>query len=95
MSKLPIVKSEIKYSLYRTIKGIKSASSVSGVTYLEDFWAEFKKDQPELAEIIVKEMAAFAPSKKEMAAYAHGVWLCYAALKSQQEADEMNENWGI
>jgi hypothetical protein len=94
MSKLPIVKSEIGYSLYRTIKGIKEPTDEQ-VTYLEEFWAEFKKDQPELAKLIIKEMGAFSPNKKAMAAYAHGVWLCYAALKSQQEADEMNENWGI
>ena len=94
MSKIPIVKSEIGYSLYRTIKGIKKPTNEQ-VTYLEDFWAEFKQVQPELAKLIVKEMGAFAPNKKEMAAYAHGVWLCYAALKSQEEADEMNETWGI
>ena len=95
MSKLPIVKSAIRYSLYRTIKEINSPDLSVGLSYLEDFWTEFKKDQPELAEIIIKEMGAFAPNKKEMAAYAHGVWLCYAALKSQLEADEMNEDWGI
>lgn len=94
MSKLPIVKSDIMYSLYKTIKGIKSPS-LEGLSYLEDFWHEFKRDQPDLAEMIIKEMGAFSPSKKEMAAYAHGVWLCYAALKSQLEADEMNEEWGF
>ena len=34
-------------------------------------------------------------AQKIMAAFAHGVWMTYAALKSQEEADEMNRDWGI
>ena len=65
-----------------------------GMKYLESFWARFKKDQPHLAKLVVREMNSFK-SDKSAAAFAHGVWITYAALQSQEEADELNENWEI
>ena len=93
MSKIPIVKKEIMYSLSKTLKGLKKPTD-DELSYLEKFWSDFKIDQPDLSKLIISEMGAFSSSKAAMAAYAHGVWLCYAALKSQEEADEMNEDWG-
>ena len=92
MSRLPKVAEEIKYSLYRTIKDMATDKKKSA--YLKGFWSEFKKDQPELAVIVRDEMENFK-NAHEMGAFAHGVWLIYAALESQLEADEMNEEWGI
>lgn len=91
MGKIPKVKQEIKYSLYKTIKRMSQDKKQS---YLTEFWKEFKRDQPELAEIVLSEMEAFR-NPMQMGAFAHGVWLIYAALNSQLEADEMNEDWGI
>jgi hypothetical protein len=92
MSRLPKVAEEIKYSLYRTIKDMATDKKKSA--YLKGFWSGFKKDQPELAVIVRDEMENFK-NAHEMGAFAHGVWLIYAALESQLEADEMNEEWGL
>ena len=92
MSRLPKVAEEIKYSLYRTIKDMATDKTKSA--YLKGFWSGFKKDQPELAVIVRDEMENFK-NAHEMGAFAHGVWLIYAALESQLEADEMNEEWGL
>ena len=92
MNRLPKVAEEIKYSLYRTIKDMATDKKKSA--YLKGFWSGFKKDQPELAVIVRDEMENFK-NAHEMGAFAHGVWLIYAALESQLEADEMNEEWGL
>ena len=92
MSRLPKVAEEIKYSLYRTIKDM--ATDKKKHAYLKGFLSGFKKDQPELAVIVRDEMENFK-NAHEMGAFAHGVWLIYAALESQLEADEMNEEWGL
>ena len=92
MSRLPKVAEEIKYSLYRTIKDMATDKKKSA--YLKGFWSGFKKDQPELAVIVRDEMENFK-NAHEMGAFAHGVWLIYAALESLLEADEMNEEWGL
>ena len=92
MSRLPKVAEEIKYSLYRTIKDMATDKKKSA--YLKGFWSGFKKDQPELAVIVRDEMENFK-NAHVMGAFAHGVWLIYAALESQLEADEMNEEWGL
>ena len=92
MCRLPKVAEEIKYSLYRTIKDMATDKKKSA--YLKGFWSGFKKDQPELAVIVRDEMENFK-NAHEMGAFAHGVWLIYAALESQLEADEMNEEWGL
>ena len=92
MSRLPKVAEEIKYSLYRTIKDMATDKKKSA--YLKGFWSGFKKDKPELAVIVRDEMENFK-NAHEMGAFAHGVWLIYAALESQLEADEMNEEWGL
>ena len=83
MTKMPEVRKEVAYSIYKTIDGLEGLEEKS--KYLSDFWNKFRKEQPELHTIITKE---------QMGAFAHGIWLLWAALKSQQEADEMNENWG-
>lgn len=91
MSKIPIVKKGISSSLTRDIESNrKNAKSTS---YLVSFWVQFKTDQPVLAKIVAKELDAFK-TPEETAAFAHGVWILYATLKSQEEADEMNRDWG-
>jgi|TARA_R110000751_G_scaffold137472_2_gene240891 hypothetical protein len=91
MTKMPEVRKEVAYSIYKTIDGLEGLEEKS--KYLSDFWNKFRKEQPELHTIITKELMGFE-EKDQMGAFAHGVWLVWAALKSQQEADEMNENWG-
>jgi hypothetical protein len=92
MSKLPYVQKDIKYSIYRSVKEIKEGLN-GNPEYLKRFWADFKEEQPHLAAIIMGEIETFQTSE-QMGAFAHGVWLCWAALKSQAEADEMNRDWG-
>ena len=92
MTRMPQVRKEIAYSIYKTIDGLEELEEKS--EYLNSFWNKFKKEQPDLHTIITKELMAFE-ERGQMGAFAHGVWIVWAALKSQQEADEMNENWGL
>ena len=92
MSKIPEVRKGIEHSIRRTLEGMQKSDD-KGLKYLESFWARFKKDQPYLAKLVVREMNSFK-NNKSAAAFAHGVWITIAALQSQEEADEMNENWG-
>jgi hypothetical protein len=91
MSRLPRVAKEIKYSIYKTLSDMEKDSKEK---YLKAFWKSFKEKQPELANIVRHEMEHFT-NAYEMGAFAHGIWVIYAALESQLEADEMNEEWGI
>jgi hypothetical protein len=93
MSKIPKVQKGIDASLLKTVEEVRRGD-IEGLAYLAKFWEEFKEDQPHLHNLIIKEMNQFE-SKKIMAAFAHGVWMAYAALQSQEEADEMNQDWGI
>ena len=90
MTRMPQVRREVAHSIYRTIDGLEELEDKS--EYLNDFWNKFKKEQPDLHTIITKEMLAFE-ERGQMGAFAHRVWIVWAALKSQQEADEMNESW--
>ena len=92
MTKMPQVRKEVAYSIYKTIDGLGELEEKS--EYLSGFWNKFKEEQPDLHAIVTKELLAFE-ERGQMGAFAHGVWLVWAALKSQQEADEMNENWGL
>ena len=92
MAKIPKVRKGIEHSLRRTLEGMQKSSD-KGLEYLASFWQDFKDEQPHLAKLVVREMNAFK-SNKAAAAFAHGVWITYAALQSQEEADELNENWG-
>ena len=93
MSKIPNVQKGIDASLLKTVDKVREGD-VEGLEYLHAFWEQFKKDQPHLHKLIIKEMNKFK-SQKIMAAFAHGAWMLYAALKSQEEADEMNRDWGV
>jgi pheromone shutdown protein TraB len=93
MSKIPIIKKGLEHSLRRAVMEMRKGDNKS-VEYLTAFWKSFKEEQPHLSKLVIKEMNHFK-SQKVMAAFAHGVWMTYAALKSQEEADEMNRDWGI
>ena len=90
---IPNVQKGIDASLLKTVDKVREGD-VEGLEYLHAFWEQFKKDQPHLHKLIIKEMNKFK-SQKIMAAFAHGAWMLYAALKSQEEADEMNRDWGV
>jgi len=93
MSKIPNVQKGIEAPLLKTVASVRQGDD-EGLEYLAAFWKEFKEDQPTLSKIVLKEMNKFK-NQKIMAAFAHGVWMTYAALQSQEEADEMNEEWGV
>ena len=97
MSNIPKVRKGIEQSIRKTLENMgaaKGKGKEEGVIYIESFWAKFKKDQPYLSKLVLREMMSFK-SDKVAAAFAHGVWVTYAALQSQEEADDMNENWGL
>ena len=96
MSNIPKVRKGIEQSIRKTLESLHGTEEDKdkGIKYIESFWTRFKKDQPYLSKLVLREMMSFK-SDKVAAAFAHGVWVTYAALQSQEEADDMNENWGL
>tara|TARA_R100001377_G_scaffold63434_1_gene39072 strand:- start:5794 stop:6075 length:282 start_codon:yes stop_codon:yes gene_type:complete len=92
MSKIPQVKSAILHSLNKGLDDMEKDKDLKEA-YLATFWEGLSMDQPALTEMILKEITAFKKTG-EMGAFAHGCWLVYRALESQQQADEFNEVWG-
>lgn len=92
MSKIPLVKIDILHSINRSLEEMSKDKDMKE-EYLTDFWEGLSQDQPALTEMILKEITSFK-KKGEMSAFAHGCWLVYKVLQSQQEADELNSTWG-
>tara|TARA_B100000401_G_C52411704_1_gene533848 strand:+ start:359 stop:634 length:276 start_codon:yes stop_codon:yes gene_type:complete len=90
MSKIPVVSEELIAVLKRDLK---RSTDIEGVNHLIDFWREFKKDQPALSELLLKELKTVESSMAK-GYMAHGAFIIYNALKNQLEIDEMNEAWG-
>ena len=63
------------------------------LSHLVEFWSKFKKDQPELAALLLEEIKR-AKGVADKGYIAHGAWLMYKSFKVQLEADEMNKQWG-
>jgi hypothetical protein len=84
MSKIPKVKMDILYSINKGLEDMEKDKDLKEA-YLATFW--------EGLVIILKEITSFK-NTGEMGAFAHGCWLVYRALESQQQADEFNEVWG-
>ena len=92
MSKIPKVKMDILYSINKGLEDMEKDKDLKEA-YLATFWEGLVIDQPALTEMILKEITHFK-NTGEMGAFAHGCWLVYRALESQQQADEFNEVWG-
>lgn len=88
MDKLPIVQSGIQESIHKSYERILFKES-----YLLKWWGDFKTDQGVMSENIMKELKEFK-TPSEAAAFSHGIWMVYESLRSQLEADELNEHWG-
>ena len=63
------------------------------VNHLIDCWRDFKKEQPALSALLLKELQS-ARGTAEKGYIAHGAWIIFKALKVQEEVDELNEAWG-
>ena len=94
MSKIPLVSEAVVDTVIRDleVQYIKS-KEIQTMNHLIDFWRDFKKDQPALSALLLKELQA-ARGTVEKGYIAHGAWLIYKALKVQEEVDELNEAWG-
>lgn len=92
MSTIPIVKREIIHSINKGVEDMEKDKMLKEA-YLARFWEGLALGQPALTDMILKEITHFKKSG-EMGAFAHGCWLVYRALESQQQADEFNEVWG-
>jgi|TARA_Y100001938_G_scaffold109731_1_gene150060 hypothetical protein len=90
MSKIPVVNEELIEVLKRDLK---KSSTIEGTNHLIDFWRDFKRDQPALADLLLTEMR-LVKNPKEKGYLAHGAFIIYHALRVQLEIDEMNEAWG-
>lgn len=94
MSKIPLVKQEVIDTVIRDLESqyIKN-KEIETMNHLIDFWRDFKKEQPALSALLLKELQQ-ARGTVEKGYIAHGAWLVYKALKVQEEVDELNEAWG-
>ena len=94
MSKMPIVSEEVIKTIIRDLESqYNEVKEVETLNHLIEFWREFKKDQPALSALLLKELQT-AKGRVEKGSIAHGAWVVYRSLKVQEEVDEMNEAWG-
>jgi len=94
MSKIPLVTEAVVDTVIRDLESqyIKN-KEIETMNHLIDFWRDFKKEQPALSALLLKELQA-ARGTVEKSYIAHGAWVIYKALKVQEEVDELNEAWG-
>jgi len=95
MSKIPLVKQEVVDIIARDLELQYNDIKKKGesVNHLIDFWRDFKKEQPALSALLLKELQG-ARGVAEKGYIAHGAWIIFKALKVQEEVDELNEAWG-
>lgn len=91
MSKIPKVSKEVTDVIKHELS--RQAIDKASLSYLIEFWAQFRIEQPELAALLVEEIKG-AKGTKEKGFIAHGAWLVYKSFQVQSEADEMNKQWG-
>ena len=94
MSKIPLVSEAVIDTVIRDLESqyIKK-KEIETMNHLIDFWRDFKKEQPALSALLLKELQA-ARGTVEKGYIANGAWVIYKALKVQEEVDELNEAWG-
>jgi len=84
-SMLPIVSKEVVASV---------SKSMSHKNYLHESWTEMMLENSTLFETTTKMCKSF-PDKQSKESFLRGCWLVWALLKSQDQADEMNQDWGL
>tara|TARA_R110002020_G_C16003905_1_gene750494 strand:+ start:171 stop:374 length:204 start_codon:yes stop_codon:yes gene_type:complete len=62
--------------------------------YLHDSWTEMMLENPQLFQTVTTLCKSF-PDKKTKESFLRGSWLVWALFKSQDQANEMNKDWGI
>ena len=82
---LPVVTKEVVSSVNR---------SMSDKSYLHESWTEMMLENSTLFETTTKMCKSF-PDKQSKESFLRGCWLVWALLKSQDQADEMNKDWGL
>ena len=66
--------------------------SMSQKGYLHDSWTEMVLENSNLFATITALCKSF-PDKETKESFLRGAWLVWALFKSQDEADDMNEDW--
>ena len=84
-SMLPIVSKEVVASV---------SKSMSHKNYLHESWTEMMLENSTLFETTTTMCKSF-PDKQSKESFLRGCWLVWALLKSQDQADEMNQDWGL
>lgn len=94
MSKIPLVSEAVVDTVIRDLESqYIEKKQTETMNHLIDFWRDFKKEQPALSALLLKELQT-ARGATEKGYIAHGAWIVYKALKVQEEVDELNEAWG-
>ena len=91
LSELPKISKEVTNVIKHELD--RQDTDKASLSYLMEFWAQFRIEQPELAALLVEEIKG-AKGTKEKGFIAHGAWLVYKSFQVQSEADEMNKQWG-
>ena len=74
------------------ISSIKRSSREKG--YSRDGWAEMMMNE-EMLFSCLSNTCEQMPTTQMKEGFLRGAWLVWALYKSQDEADEMNEEWGL
>jgi hypothetical protein len=82
---LPIISQEVVTSVQK---------SMAQKDYLHDSWTEMMLENPQLFQTVTTLCKSF-PDKKTKESFLRGSWLVWALFKSQDQANEMNKDWGI
>ena len=82
---LPIISQEVVTSVQK---------SMSQKDYLHDSWTEMMLENPQLFQTVTTLCKSF-PDKETKESFLRGAWLVWALFKSQDQANEMNKDWGI
>ena len=82
---LPIVTKEVVSSVNK---------SMSDKSYLHESWTEMMLENSQLFTTVTQLCKQF-PDKETKESFLRGSWLVWALLKSQDQANDMNYDWGI
>ncbi len=91
MTRLPLVKKEIAYSMKANMETRKASEREA---YLMGFWDSLSYEQPDLTKMIFREMEEMEDPAHQ-GFFLQGVCFIYMSLQSQLEANEFKEKWDM
>ena len=92
----PMIDSKRFYMLPKIKDGVINSIKRSSreKDYIRDGWAEMMTSDKMLFSCLTKTCQQM-PTREMKEGFLRGAWLVWALYKSQDEADEMNKDWGL